>query len=71
MSNELGSFSGRPRFLIVPAKSVESRPLLVVQSEGPPHASRLSAPCSRASTASAFPQFEPLGFRRPVLRGAA
>lgn len=35
MSNELGSFSGRPRFLIVPAKSMESRPLLVVQSEGP------------------------------------
>jgi hypothetical protein len=34
-SNELGSFSGRPRFLIVPAKSMESRPLLVVQAEGP------------------------------------
>ena len=34
MSNELGSFSGRPRFLIVPARSMESRPLLVVQSEG-------------------------------------
>lgn len=36
MSNELGSFSGRPRFLIVPAKSMESRPLLVVQAEGNP-----------------------------------
>lgn len=34
MSNELGSFSGRPRFLIVPARNMESRPLLVVQSEG-------------------------------------
>ena len=34
MSNELTSFSGRPRFLLVPAKSMESRPLLVVQAEG-------------------------------------
>jgi hypothetical protein len=34
MSNELTSFSGRPRFLLVPAKNIESRPLLVVQAEG-------------------------------------
>ena len=34
MSNELGSFAGRPRFLLVPARRMESRPLLVVQSEG-------------------------------------
>ena len=34
MSNELTSFSGRPRFLLVPAKSIEARPLLVVQAEG-------------------------------------
>ncbi|MDP3897531.1 MAG: hypothetical protein Q8Q62_12725 [Mesorhizobium sp.] len=34
LSNELGSFSGRPRILIVPAKSMESRPVLVVQAEG-------------------------------------
>ena len=34
MSNELTSFSGRPRFLLVPAKDMESRPLLVVQAEG-------------------------------------
>jgi hypothetical protein len=34
MSNELTSFSGRPRFLLVPAKNMESKPLLVVQSEG-------------------------------------
>ncbi len=33
-SNELGSFSGRPRFLIVPARNMEARPLLVVQAEG-------------------------------------
>lgn len=34
MSNELGSFSGRPRFLVVPARNMEQRPVLVVQSEG-------------------------------------
>jgi hypothetical protein len=35
MANELNSFSGRPRFLLVPAKHFEGRPLLVVQAEGP------------------------------------
>jgi hypothetical protein len=34
MANELNSFSGRPRFLLVPAKNPEGRPLLVVQAEG-------------------------------------
>ncbi len=34
MANELNSFSGRPRFLLVPAQAPESRPLLVVQAEG-------------------------------------
>jgi hypothetical protein len=34
MANELNSFSGRPRFLLVPAKHPESKPLLVVQAEG-------------------------------------
>ena len=34
MANELNSFSGRPRFLLVPAKNYEARPLLVVQAEG-------------------------------------
>ena len=35
MSNELNSYSGQPRFLLVPAKHPEGRPLLVVQAEGP------------------------------------
>lgn len=35
MANELNSFSGRPRILLVPARSPEARPLLVVQAEGP------------------------------------
>jgi len=34
MANELNSFSGRPRFLLVPAKNYEAKPLLVVQAEG-------------------------------------
>lgn len=36
MANELNSFSGRPRILLVPAKSPEARPLLVIQAEGAP-----------------------------------
>ena len=36
MANELNSFSGTPRFLLVPAKHPEGRPLLVVQAEGSP-----------------------------------
>lgn len=36
MANELNSFSGQPRILLVPANSPESRPLLVVQAEGTP-----------------------------------
>ena len=36
MANELNSFSGRPRILLVPSRSPESRPLLVVQAEGEP-----------------------------------
>jgi hypothetical protein len=35
MANELNSFSGQPRFLLVPAKHPESKPLLVVQAQGP------------------------------------
>jgi hypothetical protein len=34
MANELNSFSGTPRFLIVPAKDYGGRPLLVVQATG-------------------------------------
>ena len=34
MSNELNSYSGRPRFLLVPAMHPEGKPLLVVQAEG-------------------------------------
>lgn len=36
LSPELNSFSGRPRFLVVPRNSPESRPVLVVQAEGNP-----------------------------------
>lgn len=36
LAPELNSFSGRPRILIVPRNSPESRPLLVVQAEGNP-----------------------------------
>ncbi len=34
-ANELNSFSGRPRFLLVPKNNFGGRPLLVVQAEGP------------------------------------
>ena len=34
-ANELNSFSGRPRFLLVPKGNFGGRPLLVVQAEGP------------------------------------
>lgn len=34
-ANELNSFSGRPRFLLVPRGNYGGRPLLVVQAEGP------------------------------------
>jgi hypothetical protein len=34
MANELNSYSGRPRFLLVPVKHYEGKPLLVVQAEG-------------------------------------
>ncbi len=34
MSNELNSFSGQPRFLLVPARNIGGRPLLVVQAQG-------------------------------------
>lgn len=33
-ANELNSFSGRPRFLLVPKGDFGGRPLLVVQAEG-------------------------------------
>lgn len=36
MANELNSFSGRPRILLVPARRPEANPLLVVQAEGSP-----------------------------------
>ncbi len=36
MADELNSFSGRPRILLVPARNPEARPLLVVQAEGDP-----------------------------------
>jgi hypothetical protein len=40
-ANELNSFSGQPRFLLVPKGNFGARPLLVVQAEGP--AGRVSA----------------------------
>lgn len=36
LAPELNSFSGTPRILIVPRRSPESRPLLVVQASGTP-----------------------------------
>lgn len=36
LAPELNSFAGRPRILIVPRNSPESRPLAVVQAEGNP-----------------------------------
>lgn len=41
LAPELNSFAGRPRILIVPRNSPESRPLAVVQAEGNP--AKLSA----------------------------
>ena len=41
MANELNSFSGQPRFLLVPAKNYGGLPLLVVQARG--GASRVEA----------------------------
>lgn len=34
-ANELNSFTGRPRFLLVPHNNFGGKPLLVVQAEGP------------------------------------
>ncbi len=34
-ANELNSFSGKPRFLLVPKRNFSGKPLLVVQAEGP------------------------------------
>lgn len=34
MANELNSYSGTPRFLLVPAKHYGGKPLLVVQAQG-------------------------------------
>jgi hypothetical protein len=41
MANELNSFSGTPRFLLVPAKHYGGKPLLVVQAKG--NSSRVDA----------------------------
>jgi hypothetical protein len=41
LAPELNSFSGRPRFLVVPRNSPESRPVLVVEAQGNP--ARLNA----------------------------
>lgn len=60
LAPELNSFSGRPRILLVPRNSPESRPMLVVEAEGNParlqafgpvmndsHAARISADIKR------------------------
>lgn len=60
LAPELNSFSGRPRILLVPRNSPESRPMLVVQAEGnpaklaafgpvmdEPHAARISTDIKR------------------------
>ncbi len=65
-ANELNSLSGQPRFLLVPARHFEGRPLLVVQAKGgssrvevfgplmgEPLGRRISADVSRWSSGSA------------------
>ncbi len=60
LAPELNSFSGRPRILVVPRNSPESRPMLVVHAEGNPakldafgpmmneaHATRIAADVKR------------------------
>lgn len=60
LAPELNSFSGRPRILLVPRNSPESRPMLVVHAEGNPakldafgpvmndsHAARITADIKR------------------------
>jgi hypothetical protein len=34
LANELNSFTGTPRLLLVPARNFEGRPLLVIQAQG-------------------------------------
>ncbi len=59
-ANELNSFSGQPRFLLVPKGNFGGRPLLVVQAQGPagrveafgplidgPHGARIRADIAR------------------------
>jgi len=59
-ANELNSFSGQPRFLLVPKGNFGGRPLLVVQARGPagrveafgplmdgPHGARIGADVAR------------------------
>lgn len=59
-ANELNSFSGQPRFLLVPKGNFGGRPLLVVQAQGPagrveafgplmdgPHGARIGADIAR------------------------
>lgn len=61
-ANELNSFSGQPRFLLVPKGNFGGRPLLVVQAQGPagrvdafgplldgPHGPRIRADIARWS----------------------
>lgn len=36
LAPELNSFTGRPRFLVVPSRNLAGRPLLVVQAQGNP-----------------------------------
>ena len=64
-ANELNSFSGQPRFLLVPKNDFGGRPLLVVQASGPagtvtsfgplldgPEGGRVSADIARWSAGS-------------------
>lgn len=65
LAPELNSFSGRPRILLVPRNSPESRPMLVVEAEGNParlqafgpvmndsHAARVAADIKRWANGS-------------------
>ncbi len=52
LAPELNSFTGRPRFLVVPARNLGGRPLLVVQAEGNPARIEAFGPMMQQSNGS-------------------
>ena len=83
MANELNSFSGTPRFLLVPAKNYGGKPLLVVQAQGhsprvevfgplmgEPLGARIGSPTSTAGCGSALSRRPAVGDRADARREA-